>query len=65
MGLEEIPGLQGSPMCQKHQEGFLEEVMGDIEVGQVKKQGRVFPAEGHARLLSSELSPLDASIHAS
>lgn len=38
---------------------------GAIEVGQVKKEGRVFPAEGHSLLLPSELSPLDASVQVS
>lgn len=35
IGLGEIPGLQGSPMCKKHQEGFLEEAVGGIEAGLV------------------------------
>lgn len=65
IGLGEIPGLQGSPMCKKHQEGFLEEAVGGIEAGLVKPRGRVFPAEGHATLLSSKLSPPGASIHVS
>lgn len=51
-------------MCGRHQEGFLEEAMGAIEIGQVKK-GRVFPAEGHFLLLPSEPSPLGALIQVS
>ena len=39
--------------------------MGTVEVGQVKKKGRVFPVEGHFLLLPSELSPLDALIEVS
>ena len=60
-----IPDVQGSSGCGRHQEGFLEEVMGTVEVGQVKKKGRVFPVEGHFLLLPSELSPLDALIEVS
>lgn len=52
-------------MWRRHQEGCLEEVMGAMEVGQMKKEGRVFPAEGHSLLLPSELSPLDASVQVS
>lgn len=50
-GLEVIPGLQGSSMCRKHQEGFLEEGVGE--------EG------GRSLLFPSELSPLDSSIHVS
>lgn len=52
-------------MCRRHQKGCLEEVMGAIEVDQVKKEGRVFPAEGHSLFLPSKLTPLDASVQVS
>lgn len=31
--LGEVPDLQRSSVCRRHQEGILEEVMGAIEIG--------------------------------
>lgn len=65
IGLGEIPDLQCSSKCKKHQGGFLEEVMGVIEVGHVKEEGRVFTVEGHPVLVPSKLGLLDTSIQVS
>lgn len=57
IGLGEIPGLQGSPMCKKHQEGFLEEAVGGIEAGLVDA-GKGLPSRRarHAPFLRTESS---------
>ena len=64
IALGEIPDLQSSSVCRRHQEGFLEEVMGVTEVGHVKKEGSL-PSRVHPLLLLSKLSPLDAFIQVS
>lgn len=59
------PDLQGSSVCGRHQEGFLEEVVSATEAGQMKREGSVFLAEGHSLRLASKPSPLDAPVQVS
>lgn len=53
-----ILDLQGSSGCRRHQEAFLKEVLGAIEVSQVKMEGRPFPPSESSRYLTSGVTAL-------